>query len=127
MESETDRVVLSHSFKFVVHDLQTCTSTRGNQNTQASRTRSGGATTSTTTSLYDFTQGDFKQTKNVATVSSYAGQKQALAAFLECHLKATAPSQNPSYASCATATTALIPAGRGSNYIANGIDRLAKR
>ena len=111
MESETDRAVVSHSYKFVVHDLETCASTRGNKNTQGSRTRGGGASTSTATSLYDFSKGDLTEKTNLVASASHAKQKQALIALLECHLKATETSQTASYAACGTDTAALIPPG----------------
>ena len=124
MESETDRAVVSHSYKFVVHDLETCASTRGNKNTQGSRTR-GGASTSTTTSLYDFSKGDLTEKTNLVASASHAKQKQALIALLECHLKATETAETPSYATCGAATTALIPPGLRHSRT-NGIIELAE-
>ena len=102
VESETDRMVLSHSYKFVVHDLETCESTRQDGE---------DSTSSTAASLYDYSKGDILETTDVATVTTYAEQKKILTALMECHLKATAPSQTPGYTDCGVAITALIPPG----------------
>ena len=97
MESETDRAVVSHSFKLVSTDLETCSST---QTTDVSGT-----------SLFDFSKGDLAEATNLATQTTYAEQMKALTALLECHLKATAPSQTPGYTACGVDITALIPPG----------------
>ena len=109
MESETDRAVVSHSFKFVVRDLETCSVT-------------GEDSTSTEASLYDFSSGDLADSTNVATDAAYAEQKQALAALLECHLAATAPAQAASYDGCDVNSTALIPAGATDTNTVEGTE-----